>query len=123
MDFNLKKLEPILVEIHEEKYPTRMTNRAVKELEEMWGIKYFALFDKIAGAGLEINEMIDVIYVTLKGGGVKVEREQLEDIEITAQFITHANDTIIKLFDNSQRIESILEDDKESDEEKNAKKN
>ena len=122
MEFNLKKLEPIWIELHGEEYPARMTNRAVKELTELWGIEYFDLFNKIAASGLSVDEILDVIFVTLKGGGIQLTREQLDDVEIDARFIEHANSKIIQLFDSSQRIVNVLEDDNEESEKDSKKK-
>ena len=112
MELELKRLEPVLITIDGKEYPARMPNRAIKELAEMWGVKYFELFDKLASGSFELDEVFDVLYVTLKAGGVKVEREMFEDMDHDAFFIASVTSQIIELFDRTQKVENVLEDTK-----------
>lgn len=113
MEFELKRLEPVMISINGKEYPARMPNRAIKELCEMWGVKYFELFDRLAGDALELHEMLDVLYVTLKAGGVKLTRALFNDMEHDINFVSHITAKITELFDRTQSVENILEDTKE----------
>ena len=111
MELELRRLEPVLINIHGREYPARMPNRAVKELTEMWGVKYFDLFEKLAGGAFELDEVLDVLYVTLKCGGVTgISREMFDDMDHDIEFVAEITPKITELFDRSQRVESVLED-------------
>ena len=111
MELELIRLEPVLITIHGKEYPARMPNRAVKELSEMWGIKYFDLFEKLANGAFELDEIMDVLYVTLKSGGVtNISRDMFEDMDHDINFIAEVTTKITELFDRSQRVENMLED-------------
>jgi len=110
MELELKRLEPVMIAIQGKEYPARMPNRAMKELAEMWQIKYFGLFQKLATDTLELDEIFDVLFVTLKAGGVNVTRDMFEDMDHDAEFINTATLKIIELFDRSQKVESALEE-------------
>lgn len=111
MEFELKRLEPVYIDIHGKEYPARMPNRAVKELEEMWSVKYFELFEKLAGGAFELDEILDILYVALKCGGVtNITRDMFEDMDHDVNFIVEVTPKILELFDRTQKVENLLED-------------
>jgi len=118
MEFELKRLEPVLIDIHGKEYPARMPNKAVKELCEMWGVKYFDLFDKLASGAFELNEVFDVLYVTLKSGGVNVTRDMFDDMDHDVNFVAEITPKIVELFDRTQKVESAIADEPEGADEK-----
>jgi hypothetical protein len=118
MEFELKRLEPVLITIGGGKYPMRLTNRAAKELQEQWGVKYFELFERLTTDTIILDDVLDFLAVTLKSGGVNVSREMLDEIDIDAGFITHATDCIVALLDRTQRVQSAIDETDEPDEDK-----
>ena len=82
----------------------------------MWGVKYFDLFDKLAGGAFEIDEIFDCLFVTLKAGGVKgIKREMFDDMDHDAEFISVCASAIVELFDRTQIVESELQDEKQGE--------
>ncbi|MCL2215767.1 MAG: gene transfer agent family protein [Defluviitaleaceae bacterium] len=115
MQFELKRLEPVFINIGGAEYPMRLTNKAAKELQELWGVKYFKLFERFTGYGIELDDMMDFLHITLKSGGVKVTREDLDEIDIDASIIAHATNCIITLLDRTQKVESVIDETDEPD--------
>jgi len=122
MEFELKRLEPVLICIGGGEYPMRLTNKAAKELQELWGVKYFELFQRFTGDGIDLDDMLDFLHITMKSGGVNVTREMLDEIDIDASFIAHATNCIVVLLDRTQKVEGILDDTTEPDGGKKKKK-
>jgi len=129
MTFELKNLEPVTITIHGADYPARMPFKAVKALCEMWDMEYFDLLNRLSNDTLQYNELFDILFITLKAGGVEVAREALDDIEHDPYFITYLTNKIIELFDRTQKAETILdiselskEDKKKTQSERPAKK-
>jgi len=121
MDFELKRLDPVLIDIHGKEYPARMPNKAVKELCELWKVKYFDLFDKLASGAFELDEVFDVLYVTLKSGGVNIKRDMFDDMDHDINFVAEVTPKIVELFDRTQKVESETEDETEDKTEKKPK--
>jgi len=112
MEFELKRLEPVLIDICGKEYPARMPNKAIKELCEIWQIKYFDLFEKLAGGMFDLDEIFDVLYVILKSGGVNVERDMFgDDMEHDTELIGEIMTKISELFNRTQQVESAIEEE------------
>ena len=110
MEFELKRQEPVYIAIQGKEYPARLTNRAVKELQELWKLGYFDIFDKFTGGTIEPEEIYDLLFVALKSGGVNIAREVFDDMDHDAYFIADVTPKILELFDRSQRVESVLDE-------------
>ena len=117
MELELKRLEPVYIKIQGKEYPARMPNRAIKELAEMWNVKYFDMFEKLAGGAFELDELMDALYVTLKCGGVTgITRAMFDDMDHDIEFVhVELTPKIVELFDRTQRVESALEENATGD--------
>jgi len=118
LKFELKRLEPVYIEICGQEYPARLTNKAVKEILELWKVEYFEMFDRFASEGLKTDEIHDILYIVLKCGGVEIEREVFEELDHDPLFISSATAKILELFDRTQKVESVLEEEKDPEDDK-----
>ncbi len=119
MKFKKSNLEPITIEINGEKYPARLTFRALAELEELTKVSFITLFNKLAEGSFETNDIIYVIYVALKYGGVEVTLDDLNDTDFDSAQFKNTLSEISKLLSRTQKVVSSLQDnDKTGESEK-----
>ena len=81
MKFKLKRLEPVQITIQGKLYPAKLTNRAIIELEEITGVSHIQFLSRLDGASTNIKDIHALLYVSLKGGGVEIEYDDLLELD------------------------------------------
>ena len=110
MQFVKSNLEPILFEINGVKYPARLPFKALAELEELTKSSFMVLFDKFATGGFVSSDLLNILYVALKHGGVEIELNDLMDMEISSELLREVMNEISNLLNRTQKVVSQLQD-------------
>ena len=118
MQFQKSKLEPITIELGGEKYPARLPFKALAELEELTKMSFMTLFDKFATASFTSNDLINILYIALKYGGVEVEIDDLQEMEISSEVLRTVMDEIANLLKRTQKVVSQIQDHQKPDKKK-----
>ncbi len=112
MKFVKSNLEPIAIELNGEKYPAKLTFRALAELEELTRVSFMTLFDRFANGNFNTNDIINILYVALKYGGVEVTLDDLQDMDFDTEQFQNIMTEISKLLNRTQKVISSVQDHK-----------
>ena len=117
MKFEKSKLEPLKITLGGHEYPAFLTNGGMMELEKLTGKSFFEVFNMFGTGTYTISDVIAATYVMLKGGGVDVTIEDIEQAEFNVKVLDVLNDALM----NYGGVESILENP-EGEQDKKKKK-
>jgi hypothetical protein len=106
MKLEKSRLEPLKVELGGVEYPVRVTNGGMIELEELTGKPFSEIFESFIGNKFSVKEVRAALFIMLKGGGVELAIEDLDDIEFSIDCIGVMSDALLK----ANRVTSILEE-------------
>ena len=109
MKFVKSNLEPINIELNGEQYPARLTFRALAELEELTKVSFLIFFDKFANGSFKTNDIIHILYVALKFGGVDVTLDDLRDVDFDTEQFQKLMTEISKLLKRTQNVVSSVQ--------------
>ena len=115
MQFVKSNLEPIIFNIDGHEYPARLPFKALAELEELTKSSFMVLFDKFATGGFTSSDLLNILYVALKHGGVELNFDDLLDMEISSELLRTMMTEITNLLNRSQKVVSQLQDHKEKE--------
>ena len=108
MKFQPSKLEPVLITIDGVEYPAKLTFRGLAEIEELFGMGFFKVFEKFSQQDITVSELISILYIMLKCGGVEVDKEDLNEIEFSVGII----DSMSQVLSRANKVNSLLQDKK-----------
>ena len=114
MKFQKSRLEPLTMTLGGNNYPVFLTNGGMMELEQLIDKRFTEIFEMFASGNYGAKDLMATTYVMLKGGGVKVTLEDLEDVEFSMGVI----DILLAALSQYGKIESIMEVAEESDKKK-----
>ena len=114
MKFQPSKLEPVWVNIDGVEYPAKMTMGGLAELEELTGMGFLKLFNKFADQEMAASDLINILYVMLKCGGVELCKKDINDVYFTAGIL----DAMSQVLNRALKVNSVLQDHKEKDNKK-----
>ena len=112
MKFEKSRLEPLKIDIGGVVYPARVTFGGMAELEEMLGMSFLEVFNKFGSDTFRVKEAQAILYVMLKGGGVEVTLEDLENVEFTIGTLDVMSDALARANTVVTAIEEQKEDGK-----------
>ena len=110
MQFVKSNLDPIMIELNGVQYPARLTFKALAELEELTHKSFMKLFDKFGEGDFSSHEIINILYVSLKHGGVAAELDDLREMDFSTDFLQGAMSEIGNLFNRTQKVTSLIQD-------------
>jgi hypothetical protein len=122
MQFKPSNLEPIAFNIGGAEYPARLPFRALAELEELSKMGFLTFFDRFTTGNFTSTDLLNILYVSLKHGGVEVTFEDLQDMDITQSVLNDVMTEIARLLNRTQKVVSQLQDHKKPDEKKTTPK-
>ena len=96
MKFEKSRLEPLKIDIGGVTYPVRVTFGGMAELEEILGMPFLEIFNKFISEKFNAKETQVLLYVMLKGGGVEVTLEDLDEAEFTADILGVMSDALMR---------------------------
>ncbi len=108
MQFVKSNLEPITITINEVEYPARLTFRALAELEELTHESFMTLFNRFAEGDFIIADILNILYVSLKYGGVEVTIDDIQEMDFSTEFFQGAMMEITKLLNRTQKVVSSI---------------
>jgi len=100
MKFVKSKLDPITIKIGGIEYPARLPFSALAEIEELTGESFFNAFN-----GFNAEILLKLTYAALKGGGVELEYQDLEDCEFSMEDLNEMTNKIMKLIQLTMELE------------------
>jgi hypothetical protein len=108
--FVKSKLEPVMIEIDGAEYPGILNFRALAELEELSGCSFMAVFTRFSEGNLYVNDIINILYASLKEAGVEIELDDLMQLNFTKDFLVKTIKGITNLIETTQKVESVIDD-------------
>ena len=108
MKFEKSKLEPLKLNIGGTEYPLRATFGGMAELEELFEMPFLEIFNKFIANNYKANEIKKVLYVLLKGGGVELAIEDLDDVDFATDAIDVLSDALLR----ANTVVSAIEEQK-----------
>jgi len=111
MQFVISKLEPILININGVMYPAFLPFRALAELEDRTKLGFMAFMSKFATGDFISSDLLNILYVALKHGGVELEYDYLLDMDISTKLLKSIMDGITELINRTLYVDSQLQDD------------
>jgi len=109
MQFVKSHLEPIMIILNGVEYPARLNFKALAELEELIHDSFMVLFDRFSEGKFTINDILSLVYVSLKCGGVEIEIDDLQDMDFSPEFFKESMKEITKLLSRTQKVVSSIE--------------
>lgn len=111
MKFEKSRLEPLKIDIGGVIYPVRVTFGGMAELEEILEMPFLEIFNKFIENSFNARETQATLYVMLKGGGVEVALEDLDDAEFTADTLGVMSDALMR----ANTVVTLIEEQKEKE--------
>ena len=96
MKFEKSRLEPLKIDIGGTIYPVRITFGGMAELEEMLGMPFLEAFNLFISNTFGVKEVKTILYVMLKGGGVELTPDDLDDVDFTTDIIDVISDALLR---------------------------
>ena len=115
MKFEKSRLEPLKVDIGGVEYPVRMKISGMIEIEEILGESFFSAYNRFAVNNFGTNDIKVFLYAVLKGGGVDVSLDDLDDVDFTIDILTSIDDVVSR----SSKVSDVpVDTDEDSDKKK-----
>ena len=118
MKFEKSRLEPVRVDIGGVEYPAQIKIGGMLEIEEILGESFFSAYDRFAINKFSANDVKLFLYAALKGGGVEVSLDDLDDVDFTIDVIKSIDDVIARSIKISDSLAEPVEDIEGSDKKK-----
>ena len=96
MKFEKSRLEPLKVDISGVEYPVQMKISSMMEIEEILCESFFSAYNRFAVNKFNTNDIKVFLYAALKGGGVEVSLDDLDDVDFTIDIIKSIDDVIAR---------------------------
>ena len=109
MKFVKSNLDPVEIEINGTKYLARLPFAALAELEELTGESFIQLFDKIDSGRMTVDELMKMLYVALKGGGVDITLPDLQENDFSLAAVHEMMNKIGQLLTRTMNVEPVTE--------------
>jgi len=109
MRFERSRLESVIITVGGVGYPARLPFKALAELEELSRESFMILFDRFATGNFNIADILNIVYVALKNGGVELTLEDLNDIDFTSDDLRILMANITELLNRAQKVNSQLQ--------------
>lgn len=95
-----------------ESYPARLRNKALMELEALTGMSFISFFAKFASDEMNIKDLLTLIYITLKDGGVELKFDDLTQCDFSDEELDGLMSGMNELL---QRTQSVGDGDNKGD--------
>jgi len=120
--FIKSNLDPIIITICGTDYPALLSFRALTELEELTGEGFNITMNKFAVGDYSPSDILKVVFVSLKGGGVDVVYDDLLSIDYSTELMTHLTQKTTDLFLRHAGINDMGKDEDDDKKKQTTKK-
>jgi len=114
MKFEKRNLDPVMITINEVEYPAILNFRALSELEKITGKSFHETIEAFTTTGISSLKLMEMVYVSLKAGGVDITLDDFMDIDYDIQLIGHFSEKMTELIVRCIKTEDIIVDDDSS---------
>lgn len=111
MKFEIKRLAPVSINIDGIDFPAFLPNKALLELEKLCGDSFLSIFNRFAVGDYTISDIINMLFVAFKHGGVEISIEDIREMEFNMTRHKSIMAGIGELMKHTQSVESSIAND------------